>query len=85
MNAVVIILNIILIVSWICKTYLHVILGKKYGKEFSFGFFTSIELFYFYNGDVSKEDLWKKKLIKILWQIFLVTLTIMLLIKFMFF
>jgi len=85
MNAVVIILNIILILSWICKTYLHVTLGKKYGKEFSYGFFTSIELFFFYKGDVSKEDIFKKRLIKSLWQIFLVTLIIMLLIKFIYF
>jgi len=85
MNTFVIVINIVLILTWVFKTYLHVTLGKKYGKEFSYGFFTSIELFFFYDGDVSKEDILKKRLIKLLWQIFLVTLIIMLLIKFIYF
>jgi hypothetical protein len=66
MHSLIIILNIILILSLVCKTYLHVTLGWKYGKEFSFGFFTSIELFYYYLDDVSEDELWKKALIKTL-------------------
>lgn len=60
MKVVIVILNIILILTFSCKLFLHIKLGKKYGKDFSYGFFTSPELFLFYMGEVKPEDLLKK-------------------------
>jgi hypothetical protein len=84
MKVIIVILKIILILSFICKLFLHIKLGKKYGKEFSYGFFTSPELFLFYMGEVKPEDLWRKKLIRLFWQIFILTLFAMFSLKILF-